>query len=67
MVRETRSPDVVVEEVDHHGTDLEPNQKKHFRAKFAAGWERVPNTARLCITNLNLHGINADPSHLEAF
>ena len=25
------------------------------------GWELVPNTARLCIMNLYLHGIDADP------
>jgi len=25
------------------------------------GWELVPNTARLCIMNLMLHGIDADP------
>ncbi len=28
---------------------------------FAHGWELVPATARLCIMNLYLHGINADP------
>jgi type I restriction enzyme M protein len=46
---------------DHHGRDLDPDQKKHLRTKFVAGWELVPNTARLCIMNLYLHGINADP------
>jgi type I restriction enzyme M protein len=45
----------------HHASDLDPDQKKHLRTKFVAGWELVPNTARLCIMNLYLHGINADP------
>ena len=30
------------------------------------GWELVPNTARLCIMNLYLHGIDADPSPVRA-
>lgn len=45
----------------HHGSELDPDQKKHLRTKFVKGWELVPNTARLCIMNLYLHGINADP------
>ena len=46
---------------EHHGRDLEPDQKTHLRIKFVAGWELLHNTARLCIMNLYLHGINADP------
>ncbi len=46
---------------EHHGKDLDPDQKKHLRKSFVHGWELVPNTARLCIMNLYLHGIDADP------
>ena len=45
----------------HHGKDLDSDQKKHLRKTFVQGWELVPNTARLCIMNLYLHGIDADP------
>jgi type I restriction enzyme M protein len=31
----------------HEGKDLDPDQRKHLRRTFAAGWELVPNTARL--------------------
>lgn len=44
-----------------HGRDLDPDQKRHLREAFVHGWELVPATARLCIMNLYLHGINADP------
>lgn len=44
-----------------HGKDLDPDQKKHLRRGFVRGWELVPNTARLCIMNLYLHGVDADP------
>ena len=44
-----------------HGKDLDPDQKKHLKRGFVRGWELVPNTARLCIMNLYLHGIDADP------
>jgi type I restriction enzyme M protein len=47
--------------LDHHGKDLDPDQKKHLRRGFVKGVELVPNTARLCIMNLYLHGIEADP------
>jgi type I restriction enzyme M protein len=46
--------------IDHH-RDLDRDQKKHLRTRFVKGWELVPNTARLCIMNLFLHGIDADP------
>ena len=47
--------------VEHFGRELDPDQKKHLRTKFVRGWELVANTARLCVMNLYLHGINADP------
>ena len=51
---------------EHFGKDLDPDQKKHLRTKFVQGWELVPNTARLCIMNLYLHGINADPCPIRS-
>ncbi|MEX0704714.1 MAG: class I SAM-dependent DNA methyltransferase [Planctomycetales bacterium] len=47
--------------VKHHGRKLDPDQKKHLRKSFVSGTEIVPATARLCIMNLYLHGIDADP------
>ena len=47
--------------VRHQGKDLDPDEKKHMKRGFVKGWELVPNTARLCIMNLMLHGIDADP------
>ncbi len=47
--------------IQHHGKDLDKDQKKHLRESFVKAWELVPATARLCIMNLYLHGINADP------
>jgi type I restriction enzyme M protein len=44
-----------------HFKDLDRDQKRHLKAKFVEGWELVPNTARLCIMNLYLHGIDGDP------
>jgi len=41
--------------------ELDKDQQKHLQRKFVKGWELVPNTARLCIMNLYLHGIDADP------
>ena len=38
--------------IDHHGKDLDKDQKKHLKAGFVHGWELVPNTARLCVMNL---------------
>lgn len=46
----------------HEGKELDKDQKKHLRTAFATGWELVPNTARLCVMNLYLHGVDADPS-----
>jgi type I restriction enzyme M protein len=47
--------------VDHFGKDLDPDQKKHLKKNFVHAWELVAATARLCIMNLYLHGIDADP------
>ncbi len=47
--------------IRHHGKLLDPDQKRHLRKGLVKGWELVPNTARLCIMNLYLHGIDADP------
>jgi type I restriction enzyme M protein len=47
--------------VHHHAKTLDPDQKKHLRKRFVRGWELVAATARLCIMNLYLHGIDADP------
>lgn len=46
--------------VDEYGKELDKDQKKHLRTKFISGSELVPNTARLCIMNLYLHGIGVD-------
>ena len=49
-----------------HGDLLDPDQKKHLRRRFVQGWELVPNTARLGLMNLYLHGINADPPPIRS-
>lgn len=50
----------------HHGRDLDKDQKRHLRRSFVKGSDIVPNTARLCIMNLYLHGIDADPCPIES-
>src|SRR5205823_1364961 len=52
--------------VHHQGQHLDPDQKRHLRRGFVRGWELVPNTARLCIMNLYLHGIDADPCPISS-
>src|SRR3954451_20217071 len=47
--------------VQHEGRDLDADQKRRLKRGFVKGWELVPNTARLAIMNLYLHGIDADP------
>ena len=49
----------------HHGSSMDPDEKKHHRESFIRGWDLVPNVARLCVMNLYLHGVNADPSPIE--
>ena len=52
--------------VKHFGKKLDPDQKKHLRKSFVTGWELVAGTARLCIMNLLLHGIEADPCPIQS-
>ena len=43
---------------------LDKSQKEYLKFKTFNGWEIVPNTARLCLMNLYLHGIgdlNSEP------
>jgi type I restriction enzyme M protein len=51
--------------LDHH-KDLDRDQKRHLKSKLVEGWELVPNTARLCIMNLYLHGIDGDPCPIHS-
>ncbi len=44
----------------HH--KLNPDQKKHLKYDALRGCEIVDNTARLCVMNLYLHGIDPDES-----
>jgi type I restriction enzyme M protein len=52
--------------VKHFGNDLDPDQKKHLKKSFVKGWELVAATARLCIMNLYLHGVDADPCPIRS-
>ncbi len=52
--------------LDHHGRELDKDQKRHLKSGFAHGADIVPNTARLCIMNLYLHGIDADPCPIRS-
>lgn len=52
--------------VRRHGKELNKDQKRHLRTALVKGWELVPNTARLCIMNLYLHGIDADPCPIHS-
>ena len=52
--------------LQHSGKTLDKDQKRHLRTKFVKGGDIVPNTARLCIMNLYLHGIDADPCPIES-
>ena len=52
--------------VKQEGSGLDKDQKKKLRTGFVHGGEIVPNTARLCIMNLYLHGVNADPCPIES-
>ncbi len=47
--------------VQRQASELDPDDKRHLKRGFVRGTELVPNTARLCIMNLMLHGIDADP------
>jgi type I restriction enzyme M protein len=37
-----------------------------MKRSFVTGWELVAATARLCIMNLYLHGIDADPCPIKS-
>lgn len=52
--------------VQRCGAELDADQKRHLRQGFVRGWELVPNTARLCIMNLFLHGIGGDTSPITS-
>ena len=45
---------------------MDKDQKKHLKSGFVRGWALVPNTARLCVMNLFLHGVDGDPCPIEA-
>lgn len=49
----------------HHAAELDQDQKHHLKSGFVRGMDIVPNTARLCIMNLFLHGIEGDPCPVE--
>jgi len=49
-----------------HGKNLDKDQKRHLRSEFVHGADIVPNTARLCIMNLYLHGIDGDPCPIRS-
>src|SRR5262245_4076147 len=51
---------------DHFAKTLDPDQKKHLRKNFVHAWELVAATARLCIMNLYLHGIDSDPCPVQS-
>ena len=42
---------------DHHGKNLDRDEKKRVKEELIRGVELVPNTARLCAMNLYLHNI----------
>jgi type I restriction enzyme M protein len=44
---------------------LNPDQKRHLKHKALRGWEIVDATARLCVMNLYLHGIDPDDSPIR--
>jgi len=39
---------------------LDRDQLRHLRSDALSGWELVPETARLCVMNLYLHGVGLD-------
>lgn len=52
--------------IRNYSKSLNPDQKKHLRETFIQAVDIVPATARLCIMNLYLHGINADPCPVKS-
>lgn len=45
----------------NQGAKISAKEKQHLRENFARAWELVPNTARLCLMNLYLHGMDGGP------
>lgn len=52
--------------VQEHRDELDPDRRKHLRQGFVRGMDIVPNTARLCVMNLMLHGIDTDPCPIHS-
>jgi len=50
----------------HFAKTLDPDQKRHLRRDFVHGGDIVPNTARLCIMNLYLHGVDSADSPIAS-
>ena len=50
----------------HQGSTLDKDQKRYLRTQFVKGWELVPNTARLAVMNLYLHGVDANPCPIKS-
>jgi type I restriction enzyme M protein len=48
--------------LDHHGQDMDKDDKRRAREELVIGQELVPETARLCAMNLYLHGIGSEES-----
>jgi len=51
---------------NEYGGQLDRDQKKHLKRGFVQGAELVPNTGRLGLMNLFLHGINSDPPPIRS-
>lgn len=51
--------------IDEYGQELDQAQKQHLKSGFVRGMDIVPNTARLCVMNLFLHGIEGEPCPIE--
>jgi type I restriction enzyme M protein len=51
--------------INEYRQQLDQAQKQHLKNGFVRGMDIVPNTARLCVMNLFLHGIGGDPCPIE--
>ena len=51
--------------IQQHGSTMDLDQRRHLKSGFVRGMDIVPNTARLCVMNLFLHGIEGDPCPIE--
>jgi type I restriction enzyme M protein len=52
--------------VQRAGRNVSRKERDHLARGFVHGWELVPNTARLCVMNLYLHGVEPDKSPIRA-